>query len=223
MMKPGDDPFVITVGSSNDEGTMNISDDRVPVFSSRGETRSATIAPEAGCRGPGGSHGLVAFAGKRDRQQLSVLDARVEGDYFRGTGTSMSTATVSGIVALMLTADPSLTPDQVKSRLLESARPIVRYRAQCRRQRDRGCVRGRPLHGLPGREPGNPGRDRTRPPGRRPGLASTSSSRPSSTTRARFLRAESWRRCPIRPRSRLHRCRRFRRSATRGRCSRGSR
>jgi hypothetical protein len=36
----------------------------------------------------------------------------------------MSTATVSGIVALMLTADPSLTPDEVKSRLLESARPI---------------------------------------------------------------------------------------------------
>jgi hypothetical protein len=40
-------------------------------------------------------------------------------------GTSMSTAVASGVVALMLQANPSLVPDQVKYRLAHSARPAV--------------------------------------------------------------------------------------------------
>ena len=41
-------------------------------------------------------------------------EAAVGDRYFRGSGTSQSAAIVSGYAALLLSSDPSLTPDQVK-------------------------------------------------------------------------------------------------------------
>jgi hypothetical protein len=52
-------------------------------------------------------------------------DYTAHSTLFRMNGTSMATAVASGVVALMLEADPSLTPDQVKYRLSVSARPAV--------------------------------------------------------------------------------------------------
>ena len=123
MMKPGDDPLVITVGSSNDEGTVKVSDDRVPVFSSRGETRSQPFLSKPDLVSPGVHTVSLRSPGSAIDNKFGA-SAAIGKRYFRGTGTSMSTATVSGIVALMLTDDPTLTPDQVKSRLKDSARSI---------------------------------------------------------------------------------------------------
>ncbi|MGH2753133.1 MAG: S8 family peptidase [Actinomycetota bacterium] len=124
LMKPGDDPYVITVGSSNDEGTVTVADDRIPAFSSRGATRSEPALQKPDVVSPGVHTVSLRSPGSAIDTKYGG-DARVEQDYFRGSGTSMSTATVSGIAALMLTDDPSLTPDQVKSRLLASAMPIT--------------------------------------------------------------------------------------------------
>ena len=41
------------------------------------------------------------------------------------SGTSQATAVVSGIAALMLQVNPTLTPDDVKCRIMASARPAV--------------------------------------------------------------------------------------------------
>ncbi len=46
---------------------------------------------------------------------------KVNGRHFRMSGTSMSSAMVSGIAALMLSQHPELTPDQVKYRLKVTA------------------------------------------------------------------------------------------------------
>lgn len=121
VMKPGDDPFVITVGSSNDGGTVKVSDDRVPPFSSRGPTRADGLS-KPDIVSPGVHTVSLRSPGSAIDQQFP--SARVKGSYFRGSGTSMSTATVSGIVALMLQADPSLTPDAVKCKLMNNARSI---------------------------------------------------------------------------------------------------
>ncbi|HEU4481239.1 MAG TPA: S8 family peptidase [Actinomycetota bacterium] len=122
VMKPGDDPFVITVGSSNDEGTLRIRDDRVPVFSSRGRTRSNDLV-KPDIVSPGVHTVSLASPGSAIDEKYGGR-ARVGNGYFRGSGTSMSTATVSGIVAQMLQRSPGLTPDQVKHRLLAKARRI---------------------------------------------------------------------------------------------------
>ena len=123
VMKPGDDPYVITVGSSNDEGTLPISDDRIPVFSSRGPTRANGFA-KPDVVSPGVHTVSLRSPGSAIDQQFGSV-ARVGDHYFRGTGTSMSTATVSGVVAQILQAKPGLSPDQVKYRLMSTARPIA--------------------------------------------------------------------------------------------------
>lgn len=123
VMKPGDDPYVITVGASNDEGSVAAGDDMVPVFSSRGPTRSNGLA-KPDVVSPGVHTVSLRSPGSAIDQQFCA-QACVEGGYFRGTGTSMSTATVSGVVAQMLQRNPSLTPDQVKFRLMNTAKDIA--------------------------------------------------------------------------------------------------
>ncbi|HEY7874607.1 MAG TPA: S8 family peptidase [Actinomycetota bacterium] len=123
VMKPGDDPFIITVGASNDEGSMTIDDDTVPIFSARGPTRANGFA-KPDVVSPGVHTVSLRSPGSAIDQKYGS-SAVVSDDYFRGTGTSMATATVSGIVAQILQRNPGLTPDQVKYRLTSTARPIA--------------------------------------------------------------------------------------------------
>ena len=121
VMKPGDDPFVITVGASSDMGTSTITDDVVAGFSGRGPTRSNGInKPDIVSPGVHTISLRAPGSAVDSKYPNSVVDEM----YFRGSGTSMSTATVSGVVAQMLQANPSLGPNQVKKRLTHTARSI---------------------------------------------------------------------------------------------------
>jgi serine protease AprX len=114
---PATDPFVLAVGASDTGGTATTSDDVVAEFSSNG---SASRGPDVVAPGVG----VVSL-----RVPGSVLDdaypeARMTDSLFRGNGTSQSAAVVSGVAALMIQANPSLTPNEVKARLVKSAVPV---------------------------------------------------------------------------------------------------
>ncbi len=116
---PGNTPYIITVGAMTDGVTpIDWSDDTLASFSSTGPTFEAFVKPEIVA--PGGHvRGLMEGNHKLARQYPHFHD----GDaYYTMSGTSQATAIVSGAVALMLEAEPWLTPDQVKCKLLDTAR-----------------------------------------------------------------------------------------------------
>jgi serine protease AprX len=102
-------------------GTASLHDDQLPDFSSHGPTAADGLAkPDVAAPG---AH-VVSL-----RAPGSAIDTQfpfyVDGSYRRGSGTSMATGVVSGSVALMLQASPSMTPDRVKFALGATARPAA--------------------------------------------------------------------------------------------------
>ncbi len=119
ISKPADDPFVITVGAIDDGGTNGLGDDSVPNFSSRGPTAADGLAkPDVAA--PGAHLVSLAAPGATITTQFP---SSMAPPYRRGSGTSFSTAVVSGVVADMLSLSPSMTPDRVKFSLMKTAVP----------------------------------------------------------------------------------------------------
>lgn len=116
---PGNVPYVITVGALSDNYTpFDPRDDFLGTFSSAGPTVEGFVKPEV--LAPGGHvAGLMPATSALAQTYPQFF---VASDYFALTGTSQATAVTSGVVAQMLKANPSLTPDNVKCRLMASAR-----------------------------------------------------------------------------------------------------
>ncbi len=121
---PGNVPYVITVGAYTDNFTPDDpSDDRLARFSAAGPTIEGFVKPDVVA--PGG-HMLGAMPPDAWLPTSYPDYVRPVGDGFAMSGTSQAAAVVSGVVALMLEAEPSLSPDDVKCRLLATARPAFR-------------------------------------------------------------------------------------------------
>ncbi len=119
ISKPGDDPWVITVGAIDDRGTPGLGDDHVPDFTSRGPTAADGLAkPDVVAPG---AH-IVSLQAPGSSIAINVPTS-MTGGYRKGSGTSMATAVVSGAAALLIGADPSMTPDRLKFALGSTARP----------------------------------------------------------------------------------------------------
>ncbi|MDQ5857609.1 MAG: S8 family peptidase, partial [Acidobacteriota bacterium] len=119
---PGNVPYVITVGAATDNYTPALpTDDKLCSFSAAGPTVEGFLKPEL--IAPGG-HNLATMHHDSEIAE-SHPEFRVVNDYYKMSGTSQAAAVVSGVVALMLEAQPTLTPDDVKCRLIAAARPAV--------------------------------------------------------------------------------------------------
>ena len=128
---PGNDPYVITVGAMRTSNTPDRSDDVVASYSSKGPTAFDHIV-KPDIVAPGNQVVSLLSPYSNFPKQYSASDVMlaeyvnngkntVSANYMRLSGTSMATPVVSGAAALMIQADPTLTPDTVKARLMKSA------------------------------------------------------------------------------------------------------
>ncbi len=119
LFPPANDPFVITVGATDDKGTVTRTDDTLASFSAYGVADGVSkpdlVAPGRYIKAPMPNSTLV-----RDGRAQNVAP-----DYYSMSGTSMAAPVVAGAVAILLGKEPWLTPDQVKFRLKQTATPFL--------------------------------------------------------------------------------------------------
>jgi subtilisin family serine protease len=119
ISSPGNAPWVLTVGASNHQKTTARGDDIVAPFSSRGPTLiDRSVKPDLLAPGVAieslSDPGSTLFTRHPEARQTGTVDTAF-APYLSLTGTSMAAPVVTGTVALMLEANPSLTPNLVKA------------------------------------------------------------------------------------------------------------
>jgi len=128
---PGNAPWVLTVGASSTMGTLTRYDDQMADFSSSGpsfldfEAKPDLVAPGVGTVSlavPGST-----FYSTKSTFLLNGLRLLGSKPYLALSGTSMAAPVVAGSVALMLQANPKLTPNLVKAILQYTAQSYPGY------------------------------------------------------------------------------------------------
>ena len=130
---PGNAPWVLTVGASSTMGTLTRGDDTVASYSSAGPTYIDYAAkPDLAAPGTGtvslAAPGSTFYITKPQDLLAGTLNLGYK-PYLSLSGTSMAAPVVSGTVAMMLQANPSLTPNLVKAILQYTAQQYPGYSA----------------------------------------------------------------------------------------------
>ncbi|HEY3231336.1 MAG TPA: S8 family peptidase, partial [Roseiflexaceae bacterium] len=145
---PGNVPYVITVGAIKSGRYTQSGADELALYSSRGPTESAFVKPDVLVPAsrtiapmPDDSTLAVFLSQECVRKaalgfQQPCIETRADVNYGIGvpakrhtyfylSGTSMAAAEVSGIAALLLQSSPNLSNNELKARLLATARPAT--------------------------------------------------------------------------------------------------
>ncbi len=140
IASPGITPGAVTVGASDSRGTpqrqrdANGNNDDVAYFSSRGPTAWDGLAkPDLVSPGVNIVSALAPGSALATAYPQNIVNACTFGgspcgaanaSYFAMSGTSMATPLVAGVAALLLEANPSLTPNSVKAILMMTAEAL---------------------------------------------------------------------------------------------------
>jgi serine protease AprX len=117
ITSPGIDPVLLTVGGLDENGTSKRRDDTVAAWSSQGPAPQGVAKPDLVAPG---SH-VISTGAPGSVVWDANSGSRLAGGYMKGSGTSFSTAVMSGAVAVLLADRPQLSPQQVKVLATKSA------------------------------------------------------------------------------------------------------
>ena len=114
---PANDPFVITVGALDQNGTTTPADDTRAPWSAFGHTADGFQKPEISAPG----RYIVAPVPADSTLATAAPDRVVAPGYMWMSGTSLAAPQVAGAAADILAVHPTWTPDQVKGALMVTA------------------------------------------------------------------------------------------------------
>jgi serine protease AprX len=117
---PGNDPYVITVGAVDEQGTRFPWNDVETSWSSQGTTQDGFSKPDV--LAPG-AH-IVSTLAPGSAFASLCPSCVIGGAYFQASGTSLAAPIVAGVAADLLAAHPDWTPDMVKGAIVNTAFPL---------------------------------------------------------------------------------------------------
>ena len=119
---PGNDPFVITVGASDNGRSVSTLDDVAAPWSAYGYTLDGFAKPDLAAPG----RYMVGPVPVTSTLYTERADHVVDTGYMELSGTSFAAPIVSGVAALILGKHPEFTADQVKGALMLGTKPMPR-------------------------------------------------------------------------------------------------
>ena len=120
LYAPGNDPFVITVGSVDLNATTDLADDFASPWSSYGYTLDGFSKPELAAPG----RYMIGAVPTTATMTAERPDRIVAPGFMWMSGTSFAAPVVAGAAADLLALHPNWTPNQVKGALMVSARDL---------------------------------------------------------------------------------------------------
>jgi serine protease AprX len=115
---PANDPYVITVGGVDENGSANPAGDTIASWSSQGTTQDGLQKPDVYAPG---AHIVSVLAPNSVFSTSCPTCISGNGQYIQTSGTSMAAPAIAGLVADLLQIHPNWTPDQVKGDLTSPA------------------------------------------------------------------------------------------------------
>ena len=116
---PGNDPFVITVGADDIDGSVSTMNDVAAPWSAYGYTLDGFAKPDLAAPG----RYIIGPVPMGSSLPLERPTSVVAPGYMQLSGTSFSAPMVAGAAAQILAAHPNWTPDEVKGALMVTATP----------------------------------------------------------------------------------------------------
>ena len=117
---PANDPFVITVGAADINGTADTSDDTRAPWSAYGHTADGFMKPDVSAPG----RWIVGPVSAGSQLAARKPGRVVASGYMWMSGTSFSAPMVAGAAAQILARKPGFSPDQVKGALMLTAQHL---------------------------------------------------------------------------------------------------